>query len=279
MVRHIIPKTYREALEHLKSGSLHILAGGTDLMVQNRAWSETPVAFKKDTLYVYNLEELRYIEREGDMLHVGALASYDMLERHPDTPSALKRCIALLASPGLRRVATLAGNIGNASPAADGVLVLYALDARVVLDSADATREIPIEEAITGPGRTAFEDGEMIREIRIPLEDFDSERFKKVGGRKADAISKVSFLGAAAFDGDVIKDLRLALGAVNTTVVRRREIEAQYQGLTAADLKARSQEIREAYAPYVRPIDDQRSTATYRRQVALNLIEDYIHSL
>ncbi len=279
MVKHVIPKTYEEALDHLSEGTFKVLAGGTDLMVKNRSWSETPARFKQDILYIHNLEELRYIEDRGDYLAIGALTDYETLLRHEAVPQVLKDCMLEIAGPGIRKVGTLAGNIGNASPAADGVLTLYLLDAKLVIEQKGSAREALIDDVIVGPGKTTLSNEEIIKEIRLPKTRFTKTRFLKVGGRKADAISKVAFAGAVTIEDGVVKDLRMALGAINVTVVRLRDVEKRHIGETISAVQDNIVSIKNAYVPHIKPIDDQRSNRVYRKRVAFNMIEDFITTM
>ncbi|TVP94657.1 MAG: hypothetical protein EA374_06410 [Acholeplasmatales bacterium] len=276
MVRHVIPSSYREALVHLRDGSFHIVAGGTDIMLKYRNAADLPPRFERDVLYVLNLDELKYIHVEEGVWRIGALTAYETLLDHPEIPDVFKSAWIDIGGPGLRHVATLAGNIANASPAADGIMPLYLYDAQVVLESCAGSRTLPIDAVITGPKQTAIGPQEMIREIIVPKHDFDVATWVKVGTRKADAISKVSFCGAIKVESGVIKDLRLTLGSVAPTVIRARDLEATVKGITLTALEARLDALLDAYAARIRPIDDQRSTKHYRQQVARNLIEDFL---
>lgn len=279
MVKHHIAKDYADALQRLSEGTYRILAGGTDLMVRNRRLSETPVPFKDDVLYIHGLDELRYVEEEEGHLAIGALTSYEDLLHHPAVPTVLKDCLKILASPAIRKMGTLAGNIGNASPAGDALVVLRLLDAECVLESKDEKRTIPFEKVITGPGKTSIAKTEIIKEIRLPRTAFDKTVFWKVGGRKADAISKVAFAGAVRFSNDTVADFRLAIGAVAPKTVRDETIEDGIKGMKKDGLQASAEEIVKAYEPSIRPISDQRSNAAYRKEVALNMIRTFITSL
>ncbi|MFW6285289.1 MAG: FAD binding domain-containing protein [Bacillota bacterium] len=279
MVDHAIPTTLEEALDTMKKGTYRPIAGGTDIMVKRRSWANTPPEFDFDALYLFKLDELRGIEVEADQISVGALTPYETLLEHEAIPEPLKACIRELASPALRHVATLAGNIANASPAADAVLVLIMLDAKARIRSADGERTVLVKDLITGPSRTELKPDELITTILIPLPTFTHTYFKKVGGRKADAISKIAFSGAARIEEGVVKDLRIALNAVAATVVRAPEIENAYIGKRPHDLKAHEDAIIKAYDEHIRPIDDQRSNKTYRRHVAHNLIRRFLDIL
>ena len=198
---------------------------------------------------------------------------------HVDTPILLKKSIDIIASPALRNIATVAGNIGNASPAGDTLPILYALNAKIVLLSKDSTRTLPIEEVITGPRKTVMQKDELIKEIILPIQTFTATSFVKVGGRKADAISKVSFTGAVTIKEDMITDIRIAFGAVAPVVVRNREIENSMIDMSPAQIKENMQDIVSSYEIFIRPIDDQRSNKKYRKQVAINLLNDFLLNL
>ena len=198
---------------------------------------------------------------------------------HPDVPQLLKDVIIEMASPGIRSVATLAGNIANASPAGDSLVALYLLDAIVVLSSMNQNRYLPIEKVILGPRKTCIQNNEIIKEIVIPIPQFTKTTWVKVGGRRADAISKVSFCGAVTIKKGVVTDFRIALGAVYMTVIRNRQIEKLYKDISLDDLKNDAINVLSHYKELIKPIDDQRSNKEYRNQVALNLIEDFIKQI
>lgn len=279
MVKNIIPASLTEALELLNERPFKIMAGGTDLMVQRRAWSQTPPEFKEDVLYIFNLEELKYIKEDEAYIVIGSTTPVENLLHNDLTPFLLKEAIEIMASPALRHMATIAGNIGNASPAGDTLPILYALDAIVVLESIEGIRELPINEVITGPRKHVIKQNEIIKEIKIPISVFTNSVFEKVGGRKADAISKVSFTGAVNIKDDKVLDFRITFGAVSATILRRKELEEKYVGLTKTELIGKVDEIVNDYAPFVRPIDDQRSNKEYRKTVALNLLKNFIETL
>ncbi|MBN2605667.1 MAG: FAD binding domain-containing protein, partial [Bacilli bacterium] len=194
-------------------------------------------------------------------------------------PLLLKEALQVMASPALRNLATLAGNIGNASPAGDTLPILYVLNAKVVVASINQERVVPIEEVIVAPRKLSLESNEIIKEIQIPLDTFSHILFEKVGGRKADAISKVSFTGASFIENNIVKDFRIAFGAVSPTILRKKEIEQKYIGLTKQELKQQKDQLIESYVSLIQPIDDQRSNKEYRKTVAINLFSHYIDSL
>jgi CO/xanthine dehydrogenase FAD-binding subunit len=274
-----IPKTLEEALHVLDKKEFIIIAGGTDLMVQKRGWSSSAPNFEKETLFIKQLEELNYIKKEHGMIKVGALTTLEDLLNHEDTPSIYKEALHEMASINIRNEATIAGNIENASPAGDSLPVLYALDAVIVLQSVKGKREIPIIEYITGVRRTLRKPNELIVEIQMKDIPNTVSKWVKVGGRRADAISKVSFVGMADIEDDIVKDLRITFGAVSPTVIRKEEIEKQFIGMKLEDVKSRMDRMVTLYEEYIVPITDQRSNKEYRTVVAKNILKDFINSL
>jgi len=279
MVNHVVPNSYLEALEYLKEGTYKVLAGGTDLMIQKRSSANTPPKFDTNILYGFNLEELKYIEKDSNSTRIGAMTSLETLLHHKDTPILLKEVIQDIASPALRYVATLSGNIANASPAGDTLVALYLLDTIVVLESVYGIRKLPIEQVILGPRQTAINTSEMIKEIIIPDHTFTKTEWVKVGGRKADAISKVSFCGAVRIINHQIVDLRISLGAVYKTVIRNKAIERILIEEDKTHLQENPDIVAALYDSLIKPIDDQRSNKAYRKQVAKNLIKAFIKNM
>lgn len=273
------PKTVQEALVFLNEDKYMILAGGTDLMVQHRGWSSTLPDFPYPTLFIKGLEaELKYIKQEDGWIKIGALASLEMCLKNEGIPSIYKDALFEMASVNIRNEATVAGNIENASPAGDSLPVLFALDAEIVLKSIDGKRIIPISDYIVGVRKTSRKDNEMITEIRFKVPDYTHHQWVKVGGRRADAISKVCFVGLARIENNNLVDLRLSLGSVSPVAIRHPEIEEKYLG-SVSDLKTKVDALIKDYDSFIQPINDQRSNKDYRRQVSHNIIRNFIESL
>lgn len=277
MVESYIPKTYTEALEILSREEVTIVAGGTDLMVKHRRWAQLQPDFKGSALFISGLEELNYIDRQGSYVHIGAGVTLEEIMDHFHTPELLIDAIELMASPAIRHTGTLAGNVVNASPAGDSLPVLYLLDASIVLESMYGMRHVPIEEFIVGPGQSTINSDEMIKEIVLHDHSFNHVTYRKIGGRQADAISKVCFSAACTIKKHVIEDIRLAFGAVAPTIIRRKEMEQSMVGQTTGWLKEHRDMIVDQYMEFIQPIDDQRSTAAYRKQVCRNLCQEFLH--
>lgn len=276
MVDGIRPKNLEEALRIRQESGAIPFAGGTDLMVRYKNWAGTLPQFPKSVLFLSHLEELKKIEVEAKRIRYGAGVSLTRIYEHPETPQILAQAVRGIAAPALRNAGTMAGNLVNASPAGDSICALYALDATVICRSLSGEREIPVIEFITAPGRTQLRDDEIVTAIDVPKLDWNISFYRKVGTRKANALSKLSFCGLAKTKGGRIDDIRIAVGAVAPTVVRSPELEKELSGLTASELEGRFETMMESYGAMIVPIDDQRSTAVYRKRVALNLLELFL---
>ena len=245
-------------------------------MVKNRRWSGLPPGFSDNMLFISQLRELDFIRRESGKISIGANVTLEKLLHDKDIPGILKKAVESMASPGVRHTATLAGNIANASPAGDTLPVLYILNARIVIGSFERENVIPIENFILGPGSIDLHRSEIISEIIIDDTDFDFIMYEKVGGRKSDAISKVSFAAAVSSAFDMVTDIRIAIGAVAPTVVRMRKFELRLRETPVREMAQISDMVKDLYEPLIIPISDQRSTADYRKMCALNFIEEFL---
>ena len=193
-------------------------------------------------------------------------------------PELLRRAVALIAAPALRNRATLGGNICNASPAADSLPPLYVHEAEAVAKSGSGERRLRIAEFLTGPGKTALAPEEILCGVRVPLLPKAGRLYyRKVGTRRANALSKLSAAGFARLEAGRVAEFRFALGAVAPTVIRLPEAEAAAMGCAPAEIDVTK--ILDLARPHIQPIDDQRSTADYRRQVALNSLAEFLEQL
>jgi xanthine dehydrogenase FAD-binding subunit len=271
--------TLDEALKALAASPFTPVAGGTDLMVRRRPWQGTVPHFDAPPLFVGRIPELVQIKKEEGSLVIGSAVTLADVMSRSEVPGVLRGAVSHMASPAIRNMGTLGGNICNASPAGDSLPPLYALGASVCLQSSSGRREMPLSAFITGPGKTARRPDELLVSVKIPLGPFDRVFYRKVGARKADAISKLSIACLAQTEGGVLCDLRITLGAVGPTVVRLEAAERSLAGRSLKELARNPCEVSSLYTEAVRPIDDQRSTAVYRKKVALGLIEQFISAL
>ncbi|QEN09798.1 molybdopterin dehydrogenase [Oceanispirochaeta crateris] len=281
MVKFFYPQSLAEALEIKDNQKVIPLAGGTDLMVRYENWSSLPASFPSSVMAVGHLKELQYVKEEDGFLVLGGGVTLNQLLLDERIPRSLALALDEIAAPALRNLATLAGNLQNASPAADSLPPLLVADARVRLVSKDNTRVLPIKDFVTAPGKTCLNENELIESILIPLEYIRQEKdgtlvYRKVGTRKANALSKLSVCFWVLKDQDGIKDLRLSLGAVSAVVVRLKESEEKLKGLKSSELMSAWKNVRPDYEKAIRPIDDQRSTAVYRKRTALKLLDAFI---
>ncbi len=279
MVEGYIPTSLSDALTELANHPYRLVAGGTDMLVQHHNLKTLPINFKQDVMYIANLSELQGIQEEEEFITIGACEPLESILEHPATPKLLKDTILEMASPAIRHAGTLGGNIANASPAGDSLVPLYLMNAMLEIQSKDRTRRVDIKEFITGVRKIALEPNEIITKIILDKIDFTKATFRKVGPRRSDAISKLSFAGAVTIQDNLVMDFRIAFGSVNITVVRHPEIECQFITKTVQELKQNKEHIVSLYREYIRPIDDQRSNKEYRKQVSLNLLRQFIDTI
>ncbi len=270
------PTTLSEALEILASRRVKPIAGGTDLMVKHRREGGISPEFDTPLLFLYQLPELQTISVENNTLILGSGVLLSRLTDHKQVPNLLRETVQQMAAVTTRNVATIGGNICNASPAADVLPFLYLSNAEVVLQSKQNQRVIPIQEFISGPGSTTLSEEELLVKIRIPLEQFEVEKYRKIGTRKAMALSKISFAAVADFKNGELSDIRLALGAVAPRVVRCISAERQLINKAKAEIEKQLPEVMKEYEKAIKPIDDARSNKSYRKRVSLDLINDFI---
>lgn len=279
MVGHYIPSTLDEALEVLALHPCYILAGGTDLMVVKKSSSGLVPNFDKDVCYIGNLKELQYIKKDDDgTVRIGAGTKYTDILKNEDVPLLMRQIISEIASPNIRNMGTLGGNIGNASPAGDAIVGLYLLNASVLLVSARGSRTVKVCEYIVGVRRTLRQPDELIKEIIIPAYD-GITYWKKVGSRAAESISKCTFAGGYRVVNGTIVSLRLAFGSVSTCVIRKRDVEKEYIGLKIEDFKQKIPQIMVKIGKFITPITDQRSTKYYRFKVEMNILKKFLESI
>lgn len=271
-----IPSSLDDALEFLASHDAYIVAGGTDLMVLKRNSAGLLPKFDKDVLYVSNLRELQRIYRDGNEIHIGAGATLDEIYRNENTPKLLKEAIGEVASINIRHFATLVGNIANASPAGDTIVVDYVLDAKLKLVSKRGVRYVKAENFVLGVRKVDRQPDELITEIIFDKQHYTGKMWCKVGSRKADSISKVSVAGVYCLDKEVVTKFALAFGSVAATAKRSHEIEKEIEGLSVKELENRKEEFVEKYMGIISPIDDQRSNKEYRLLIARNIARKFI---
>ena len=275
----IVPRNLSEALKLMarQPGAWRPIAGGTDLMVLFEAGKLSD----KNLVSIGNLSELAGIEVHREAITIGAAATYSELRGHATLQSEFPLLVQAASATGSianQNRGTIGGNIVNASPAADSPPALLAYDAQLELISESGSRTVPYQNFHTGYRTTVLRPDELVARIRLPRNTAGLRQyFRKVGTRKAQAISKVCIAATAAMDGLVVTRVRVALGSVAPTAIRCTRAE---EALAGRELDARTiAAAKAAVMAEVKPIDDFRSTAAYRRQVAGNLLQEFLNQL
>jgi xanthine dehydrogenase small subunit len=266
------PRTLADAYAVLAEAPTRPIAGGTDLMVALSGELGPP---PDRVLDLWHLDELRGIALDGDGVSLGALTTYTEIRRSAVCREHLPGLVEAAATIGAAQIqnrGTLGGNIANASPAGDTLPVLLALDADIVCGSVRGERSVPAEAFWTGYRTTTLAPDELVVRIHIPLALERETRFRKIGTRRAQSISKV-VLALSWHDAgpDALwTEVRLGLGSVAPTPIRAHQTEAALEGRPPTPETA--DRAAETLAAELHPIDDVRSTAEYRRLVAARVL-------
>jgi CO/xanthine dehydrogenase FAD-binding subunit len=259
------------------SGEWRPFAGGTDLMVLCEGGKLPHGKY----VSLWGLKELSGIDVTPGVVALGALTTYTDVLAHPVLRSEfplLCRAAGETGGVATQNRGTLGGNIANASPAADSPPALLVYDAELELISLGGARRVPYHEFHTGYKRMDLRPDEIISRITLPRGRAAwRQAYRKVGTRKAQAISKVCFAAAADVEGGAIRDIRIAFGSVAPVVTRCAHAEAAVRG-RQPDPSARDA-ARRALGRDIAPIDDLRSTAEYRMRVAENLLIQFLSEL
>lgn len=266
------PSTIDEALDFLAAADVPILAGGTDLLLKIKRgliWPEAILSLHRiPSLYCLSYEE-------GTGLSIGALVTHVRVAQSPIVKKkfpALAQACALVGSPQIRNLGTVVGNLANASPAADSASALLALGAQVIVRNSSGVRQMSLPDFFLGPGKTSIRHGEIIEAITVPEPLAGTASvYLKLGRRQALEIS----ICAAALSARRVQghwqDVKLALGAVAPTPLLLPETASYLEG------KEWTSEMLEqagrSAAALSRPLDDQRASAEYRREMAEVLVK------
>ena len=275
----VAPGNLKDVLSLLaeKPGTWLPIAGGTDLMVLY-ASGKLP---QRKLVSLWNLPELRRIEATEEELRIGATCTYTDLRQN----EIVEREFPLLASAARwtgsianQNRGTLGGNIVNASPAADSLPALLVYEADLILISAAGERRVSYLDFHAGYKKILLKPHELIREIclRRRFKEYFSYA-RKVGARNVQAISKVCLAAIGRWKNGAAQDVRMAIGSVAPVPLRLRDTEEAINGKTidAAAITAAKQTV----IAEIQPIDDIRSTASYRTAVAGNLVTEFLQAL
>lgn len=274
MTAYLRPVSLNDALDHLASTPARILAGGTDLYPATQ--SQT---LNGPLLDITALPDLRGITAQEDGLRIGAATTWDDIARAPLPPAlrALQQAAREVGGRQIQNAGTLGGNLCNASPAADGVPPLLAVEAQVEICSKAGSRSLPLSEFLLGPRKTALQPGELLTALHIPHSGLSGHsQFLKLGARAYLVISIAMVATRITLQSGQITGAALAVGACSATARRLPQVEAALLGQPAmgADRLIDPGEVAAALAP----LDDLRASATYRAEAATELLRRCLNS-
>ncbi len=277
-----LPGAYAALAAGSADGPVRPLAGGTDLLVALTGELGEPPALVVDLWAITDLRGIAVVPGDAsDMLALGALTTFTEIRRSPlcvEHVPAFVEAASTIGAVQIQNRGTIGGNIANASPAGDLLPLLLAADATFVLGSIRGERVVSAEAFWTAYRRTALAPDELVVRVLIPIRPGRAIRFRKVGTRRAQSISKVVMALAwregsnrrAGAGGAVWRDVRVAFGSVAAIPVRLPRTEAVLEG--SAPTPEVTDRAAEILAAELSPIDDVRSTAEYRRVVAARIL-------
>jgi carbon-monoxide dehydrogenase medium subunit len=270
-------RTIDEAVEMLsQDDGGRMVAGATDVLIRWRQGAWTP-RYVLNIKRIPGLDEVHYNPAEG--LRLGALVKIRTLEQHPlirQHYPALTQAATAFAGVQIRNLATLGGNVCNASPAGDTLPALLAYGASCHLAGPGGTRMVPLAEFVQGPSQTTLRPAELLVELRLPPPlPRTGALYIKHSPRSTMDIATIGVASVVSLADEVCQQVRIVLGAVAPTVIRAPEAEALLTG-HAPDTE-RLQQAAQAAMAAASPIDDIRGTAAHRRAIVMPLVQRTLH--
>lgn len=269
------PHELGAALAALQGRTLVVMAGATDLLATGE-----PGPLTGAVLDISGIDALRGVQRDAAGWRIGALTTWRQVQESPLPKQfdALKAAARDVGGAQIQNRATLAGNLCNASPAADGVPPLLALDAGVELASASGVRRLPLDAFILGNRRTARRPDELLTAIRVPAHD-DATRsaFRKLGARHALVISIATVAVTLRAHAGKLERAAIAVGACGPIARRLPALEARLAGMPLAALAGVT--IDDGDLIPLTPRDDVRGSAAYRLQAVRSLVRDALEDV
>lgn len=279
MVETYIPQDLNDCLCKLAEKEWIKLAGGTDLMIIYTEWQGASRVFPKPVMFIGNLPELKGCSEDEEFYYIKSCTTHQEVIESKIIPAYIKIVYSQMASPSIRNLATCGGNICNAAAVGDSLPLYYALDASLVLASKTGIRERKISEFIKGKWQTIINQDELLTTIKIPKKNFSDFRYRKLGPRKGNILSKLSVFIVAEIREKKFTDVRISIGALNLSVIRSEEIEKILIGKNLKELEEVLPEVEEEYQLLFEGFDDKRSTKEYREKTAVKLIRNFLISL
>ena len=272
----VAPGSLASVLDLLASepGAWTPIAGGTEIMVAHAAGRLTAPKL----VSLWGIADLRFIHEDAGGIAIGAGTTFVDLRRSPLIAAELpllSKASAWIGSIANQSRATLGGNLVNGSPAADSSPALLVYDAEIEMISVRGRRRIPYHQFHTGYKRNALAPDELLYAVHLPRRFARHRQYlRKVGTRRAMAISKVALAATALVEDAVIREIRLGAASLAAYPARLFNTETLLTGqpITRNTITA----ARETLLAEAQPIDDIRSTAEYRRRVAANLLEEFL---
>jgi CO/xanthine dehydrogenase FAD-binding subunit len=265
---YISPHSMNEAFSLLTThkGKTKIIAGGTDVIPKLKRREQKTPEYILDLKGIPNLDYIRY---NNDVLTIGALTTIHAVETSAtirENFDILLQAAGSMASAQIRNRGTIVGNICNAAPSADMAPALLTLGAKLKLIGEKGEKIVPIEDFFTGPGQTVLSDGEIVQEIQVPkMPDKSRALYIKLEPRHSMDLAVVGVAVLVILNGDTCQDIKIGLGAVSPTPMRAKKAENTLKGqkLNTGIIEKASQTASEES----QPIDDQRASAEYRRDM------------
>jgi len=272
-MEYLRPSSVDEAVGLLDSSRGMVLAGGTDACV----YMAEGICSPETIIDIGHLDALRGIEiassERVELIRIGACTTIAEVAASPVLPASLRQGAQAVGSPQIRNLGTIGGNVCNASPCGDTLTPLLTLDASFVLRSAQGTRAVQSREFFTGPKQTLLQPDEILKFIEIPLPACTwTSAFRMIGNRKGQAISQVNAAAGFCINDGVVSKVRVAVGSVAPVPLRLEALEQSLEGRGIDEINLEA--IQELVLEGIRPIDDVRSTATYRQDVTVALVFD-----
>ena len=273
-MRYLKPTSASEAAGFLDSSNGIILAGGTDACI----YMAEGIWHPETLIDISEIDSMRGIQttvddRNEETTRIGACTILAEIAASDALPRCLRQGARAVGSPQIRNLGTIGGNICNASPCGDTLAPLLTLDARFVLRSSGGTRTIESGDFFTGPKQTVRTANEILESIELPTLSRDRlSAFRMIGNRNGQAISQVNASVSLTLVDGTMSDVRVAVGSVAPVPLRLGELERFLDGKSIREVSLA--EIREPILEGIRPIDDVRSSASYRQEATVALLFD-----
>ena len=275
-VANYIPETLDEALLLRKAEGAIPLAGGTDIMVQNKRGIGLDPILDRPVMIITGLNELKGITlHEDGSVEIGALTTAGEIASSLVVPWHVRMAASGMGAVALRNSATIGGNIGNASPKGDLPQPLILLDAEVVLISFGGERRMLLDDFIKGSKKTDLRSDELIKSVIIPPHDFTYSYYRKIGMRKANAISKLSLSAAAVVKDGLVVDFRASSGAAGPKVIRSREAESMIIRRSIEDIPEIVPDFLDAWDRAISP----HAMPKYRRNTTARMLTRFLEAI